>query len=350
MNHLHGRAVKATALILTSCVGRRAAAVCNTRQDVKTEKIEWRSESGQLESGVMVRFRDFKISDADEDVFCPDAFGELALYAIEAAKDLTAELRRDNPKWSDFLFLVPTKHRKKAQVLSPKQMNDYLNGIPGGSVKGLLRRYNIPYEHITTHAFRRTRATKAWMGGMQIHEIARDLGHVDGQSTQRHYIIGDEESKRRFQVQMDHGSLSGVMVDFVGGSELVQTRLGKRHVQIMGEQGMVVSPTRYGYCALFGSGPCTRTIPCYLGPSVNSDGCDYHLLSPDALPALEEDREALEASIAMFEADTDYHAWVLNQRNHLEVVNRMIELASELQNRERSCNGNDLCDCRRRVN
>jgi hypothetical protein len=52
----------------------------------------------------------------------------------------------------------------------------------------------------------------------------------------------------------------------------------------------------------------------------------------------------------MFEADADYHAWVLNQRNHLEVVNRMIELAGELQNRERSCNGNDLCACRRRVN
>jgi integrase len=345
LQHLLGRAVKATALILANCVGRRAAAVCNTRQGVRTETVEWLNESGQMERGVMVRFKEFKISDADEDVFCPDALGELALYAIETAKDLTTELRRNSPEWGEYLFLTPTKRRKKAQVLSPKQMNDYINGIPG-QTKGILYRYNIPSDRITTHAFRRTRATKAWIGGMQIHEIAHDLGHVDGQSTMRHYVIGNEESKRRFQTLMDHGSLSGALVDFIGGTELVQTHLGKRHVESMRKQGMLVSPTRYGYCALFGSGPCTRTIPCYLGPAVNSGGCDHHLLSPDALSALEEDKEVLEASISMYEADPEYHAWVLNQRNHLAVVNRTIERAHQLQARETDCGDSGDCACK----
>lgn len=345
---LLSRAIKGQALILAVCVGRRAAAVCNTRVDVRTEKTEWVNEAGQKEQGVMIRFREMKMTDADEDVFCPEAFGELALRAIETAKGLTEELRRDNPQWKDYLFLIPAQQRKKAQVLSPEQLNDYLNGDQK-SQNGLLQRYNIPRGHVTTHVFRRTRATKAWMGGMQVNEVAQDLGHINLDTTLRHYIVGSEESRRRYQTLLEHGALSRTLKDLVGGVELVQITLGRRQVEAMSRQGRAVWPTRYGYCALNGSGHCIRTLPCYLGPEVESGGCDHHILSPDAISALEEDKETLEASIAINSAYPGCRAIVQSLCNQLEVVNRNIELARILQARVGCCGGGSPCGCERQT-
>jgi hypothetical protein len=342
---LLGRAIKGQALILALCVGRRAAAVCNTRVDVRTKKTEWVNEAGQLERGVMIRFREMKMTNADEDVFCPDAFGEMALQAIRTAKELTEELRRSNLQWKDYLFLIPARQRKKAQVLSPEQMNDYLNG-ESKFQNGLLQRYNIPSGRVTTHVFRRTRATKAWMGGMQVHEVAHDLGHFNLDTTLRHYIAGSEESRRRYQTLLDHGALSSTLKDLVGGVELVQITLGRRQVETMNKQGRVVWPTRYGYCALNGSGHCIRTLPCYLGPEVESGGCDHHILSPDALSALEEDKAMLEAGIAINSTYPGCRAIVQSLRNQLEVVNRNIELARILQGRV-GCGGGGTCGCER---
>lgn len=300
---------------------------------MRTEEVEWVNEAGQAERGVMVRFEEFKVSNAYEDVFCPGAFGELALYAIRTAEELTEELRANNPQWAEFLFLIPARRSKGAKVISPSTILLFLNGDRRHG-KGLIQRHALPVEHLTTHIFRSTRATKAWAGGMQIHEVSYDLGHVDAVAAERFYVIGDEEKRRRFQSLMDHGALSGVMIDFAGGGELVQTTLGRRQVEALGTQGLIVSPTRYGYCALAGTGPCTRTTPCYLGPAVEDGGCDYHLLSPDAIPALEEDKEALEASITACGQDPTLRAWVSNQRNQLEVVNRNIETARRLRARE----------------
>lgn len=349
MRDLLARAVKATLIILAICVGRRVAALCNTRVNVRTEEIEWANDAGQPERGVMVRFEEFKISNAYEDVFCPGAFGELALYAIRTAGDLTQELRQVSPQWAEFLFLIPARSPRRAKVVSPSSILRFLNGDKRDG-KGLIQRRSIPVEHLTTRVFRSTRATKAWMGGMQIHEVSYDLGHVDAVAAERFYVMGDEEKRRRFQELMDHGGLSGLMVDYAGGRELVQTALGRRQVEALGTQGLIVSPTRYGYCALSGTGPCTRTTPCYLGPGVEDGGCDFHLLSPDALPALEEDKETLEASIAACGQDPGLRAWVINQRNQLEVVNLKIETARRLQTQERGCVGGTDCGCKRRIN
>lgn len=332
LKELLGRAIKGQAVILAICVGRRAAAVCNTPFAVRTERMEWTNDVGQKEKGVLVRFREMKLREIDEDVACPDAFGELALQAIKAGRELTADLRRDNPLWSDYLFLIPGKNRKSAFLLTPSTINAYLNG--NGASPGILHRYQIPVKKITTHNFRHTRATNAWLGGMQVHEVAYDLGHMGTEMTLRHYIVGSEESKRRLQELMDRGALSGALEEIAGGREMVQTRLGKRHVEIMRRQGRILTTTRYGYCALpAASGPCPRATPCYIGPGEGAGGCDHHILSPDALPALEEDKELLETNLAVYRPNPDYRVWTQHQEAQLAVVERAVERAKALQRR-----------------
>lgn len=339
-----GRAIKGQATILAICVGRRAAAVCNTPYKVKTERVTWVTDAGVLEEGVRVRFRERKIRNVDEDVDCPDVFGELALQAIQTAKELTEELRRLHPEWKDYLFIIPGANNKTAGVLTPRQMNEYLNGQ--GVYGGIRQRYKIPGGKITTHNYRHTRATSLWLGGLQVHEVAYDLGHASAEMTVRHYIVGKEESRRRLQFLMDHGALSGALEDLVGGREIVRTKLSRRHVEIMKRQGRVLSPTRYGYCALpASSGPCPTGNACYLGPGGTGEGCEHHVLSPDALSALGEDKEATDAVIAECEGDPQYAAWVQNHRNLLVIINRDIDRAKNLQARIDNCGGPETCNC-----
>jgi site-specific recombinase XerD len=344
--HLHGRAIKAQALILAICVGRRAAAICNTQFNVRTERKKWTNEAGQEESGVSVRFREKKIRNVDEDVFCPDGFGELALQAIEKAKELTRELRNLNPQWKDYLFLAPTRRKNEANVISVRQLNDYLHG-QNKYFPGLCQRYGITTTRITIHNFRATRATNAWTGGLQVHEVSQDLGHVNSDMALRHYIIGGDETRRRFQSYMDTGALSGSLENLMGGQALAPIRLSKRHVGIAKNQGMVVSVTRYGACILpASSGPCIRTTPCYIGPGGGPEGCDYHLLTPDALPGLEEDKEVLLESIATYGDDPEYRMWVHHEKIQLGVVGRKIREAKTFSHRaEGRCPSDDSCNC-----
>jgi integrase len=331
------RAIKSQAVILAICVGRRASSVCNTAVDIRTEVTEWTNEAGYIERGVMLRFREGKIKKADEDVPCPDTFGELALKAIKTTRELTADLRSHNPQWAEFLFIVPAKRRRAARVLTVRQLNEYMNGSARGG-KGLRERYDIPCEKITTHNYRHTRATNAWLGGLQVHEVAYDLGHATSDMAIRHYIIGSEESKRRYEELLSHGALSGAFVDFVGGREMVRTRLSRRHVEILKTQGCTVSPNRYGYCTRLSTAECSRATLCYLGVGVTDGGCDYHLLSPDALPALEEDRVVAEAAVAEYSPDPAYRNFVMQQRNLLTVIDSKIKEAKELEAR-RDCGG-----------
>jgi hypothetical protein len=254
-----------------------------------------------------------------------------------------------NPRLKKHLFIVPAKKIKVARMLRPQQINQYLNG-QGGNNQGIRQRYGIPGGKITTHNFRATRATVAWMGGLQVHEVAYDLGHASAEMTVRHYIVGNDESRRRLQFLMDHGALSGALEDLVGGREIVRTKLSRRHVEIMKRQGRVLSPTRYGYCALpASSGPCPTGNVCYLGPDGSGEGCEHHVLSPDALPAYAEDKEVLDCVITEYEGDSQYVAWVQNHRNLLVIVNRDIERAKNLQARIGNCGGPEACKCRDRA-
>jgi hypothetical protein len=330
LRRLCRRAIKGQATILAICVGRRAAAVCNLPLDIRVERGEWTNEAGEIERGVWVRFVENKVTRAHEDVFCPDAYGELVVKAIETTKELTEDVRRDNTHVAQHLFLTPGGARTSAMVLSPDQMNYYLNG-ENSYDNGLIQRYDITCGRITTHVFRRTRATKAWQGGMQVHEVAADLGHLDVNVAPRHYIIGNEASRRRYETLMNHGALSGAMMNFIGGIEIVNIELGRRQVEVMAKQGRVLRPNRYGYCALAGTGHCVRTTPCHVGDTVDSEGCEHHVLSPDALPALKEDKEALEASIELNCTGQWCGQLEQSMRNQLVVINRRIERATGLQ-------------------
>jgi hypothetical protein len=334
LRELNRRAIKAQVVKLMICVGRRASSVCNSPFEIRTEKVEWTNEAGVLEKTVLVRFRETKIRNIDEYVACPGVFGELAISAIKTAKKLTADLRRDNPRWADYLFLVPGREAKSAQVISVAQINQYLNGENGskGRRKGLLQRYNISSTRITSHHFRLTRATNLWLGGMQVHEVSDDLGHRGTEMVIRHYIVGTEESMRRYQSFMDRQALSGAVMDFVGGQEVVHTRLSARHVEIMKNFGLIVVPTRYGYCARHAClGTCDRATPCYTG--IDGIECDFHVLSPDALFALQEDKEVIEANIASYGNKPGFTSWVNNSRNQLVVIERKIGQASTLKDR-----------------
>jgi integrase len=343
---LHSRAIKGQAVILAGCTGRRVAAVCDTRYDVRTEPWEWINEAGQKEKGVMVRFRELKMRHVDEDVPCPGAYGELALNAIATAKDLTSELRELAPECKDHLFIIPSKNGKAGAVLSKRLLNQYLNGQHGNPA-GLINRYDIPGGKVKIHDFRKTRASNAWRGGLEIHDVARDLGHVNADMTSRFYVAGGEECKRRFQAQMDRGALSGALLNMVGGREIMGIKLGKRHVEIMKRHGLIISATRYGYCALpASSGPCPRTNPCYVGPGADGGGCDYHLLSPDALPALREDEEVVRHNISTFSPEPEYKTWVVNNENQLRLVEGKISEALTLQHRfEGQCSCDGGCRC-----
>lgn len=343
---LHSRAIKAQAVILAICVGRRGGAICNTLFNIRSERLKWTSESGQGENGVLLRFREKKARNVDEDIFCPDGFGEIALQAIEKTKELTQELRAANPQWRDYLFVVPTRRKKGARVISVRHLNDYLNGQRKNN-PGLLQRHSISTTKITFHNFRATRATNAWIGGLQIHEVSRDLGHTNSDVTIRHYIVGDDEVRRRFQAYVNNGALSGSLVSLIGGQALSPTRLGKRHVEVAKRQGMVISVTRYGACVLpSSSGPCIRTTPCYIGPSGGEEGCDYHLLTPDALPALKEDEEVLLESISTYRDDPQYREWLRHEKIQLEVANRKIKEAVTLKHRaDGHCPNDGSCNC-----
>ncbi len=345
VRHLLSRAVKAQAVILAICVGRRPAAVCNTGYDVKTSKYSWTNDAGQPERGVMVRFREMKIRNVDEDVPCPDAFGDLALKALKTAKELTAELRRHNPEWGDYLFLVPSMRRKRARVITLRQINTYLNGHKKSL--GIRQRYNIPGGTITTHNFRATRATNMWLGGLAVHEVSYDLGHASAEMTIRHYIVGKDESRRRFQQLMDHGALSGALEEIVGGRGGERIRLDERRLEIMRKQGRYITPTHYGGCDLaLSSGDCPMSYACYTGSGDDGGGCIHHVLTPDALPALEDDRRAIEEQISAYGADPSYRVVVENQTNQLRVVESTIMRARDLQVRLDACRG-DLCRCKR---
>jgi integrase len=214
LRELLSRAVKAQAVILGICVGRRISAVCNTKYNVRTKRVGWVNAAGHSEEGVLIRFREMKIRNIDEDVHCPEVYGELALQAIKTARELTVEMRRDNPEWAEYLFLVLAKKRKRAFVLSPKQINNYLNGEKRSA--GLLERYQIPGGRITTHSFRRTRATSSYKGGLRAHEIGFDLGHTNTDMAARHYIAGKEKSREKLQSHMDSGMLRSALEGLVG--------------------------------------------------------------------------------------------------------------------------------------
>lgn len=334
---LFSRAIKAQAVILAICVGRRAASICNAPYDVKVKKVEWKNDLGEVERGVQVKLRERKIRNVDEDVACPDAFGELVTKAIATAKELTSELRRLNPELKDFLFLVPARKKGAAVVLSQRQLIQYLNGQHGNG-SGLVDRYDIPEGKIKIHNFRKTRATKAWRGGLSLHEVSRDLGHVNADMAARFYVAGSEEAKRRFESLMRHGALSGALIELVNGRETTNTHLGSRHVQIMKSRGSQVSPTRYGYCSLLEAmGLCPMTTPCYIGPGARGGGCDHHLLSPDALPALYEDKEVVEKLIELNAPDPELSNWVMNQQNLLKVIDGKIAEALTLKHRHEGC-------------
>jgi len=334
LRELLSRAIKAQVVKLMICVGRRASAICNSPFAIKADEVEWVDEAGVVEKTVLVRFRETKIKNVDEDVACPGAFGELAANAIKTTKNLTANLRRDNPQWAGYLFLVPSKKAKSARVVSADQINKYLNGYVGtnGRSKGLLQRFNIAITKITTHNFRLTRATNLWAGGMNIHDVADDLGHRSAEMTIRHYIAGTEESRRRYQSFIDQQAVTGAVIDFIDGQEVLNTRLSVRHVEIMKSSGVIVMPNRYGYCARHAClGTCDRATPCYTGPG--GIECDFHILSPDALPALQEDKEVVEANIAAYSNKPEFASWVNNSRNQLVVIERKINQASILKER-----------------
>lgn len=343
MQELHARAVMAQLTRLAICVGRRATAVCESPLALRVERGEWINNAGQKEMGVWIRFKEWKIKHAPEDVFCPESFGEVALDAIATVKELTATIRNTAPRaLRDKLFLVPVDRgpHRGVTIPNPQYINRYLNGSDDYRATSLRARYAIPVDVITTHNFRHTRLTNLYLGGASVHEVAQDAGHAHPDMTLRHYIVGNEEQKRRFTQAIETGALGGALLDMMNGREIVETRLGKRHVEIMRRRGLVLTPNRYGYCGLpSASGPCPNATKCYVGPTGEDGGCDYHLLSPEAIPALHEDREVIEFNIAQYASDPDYRVWVEKQQMALSLVVAKIDEANVLQARLASIGG-----------
>lgn len=323
IDHL-GRAMKAQAIKLSICVGRRATALCTLPVDVRVEEAEldgvW---------GVWVRFRETKIRDIEEDVWCPGVWGQIAVDAIEKARSLGEALRSAVPRYGGFLFVIPGSVQKgeKATLLKPALLNQYLRYRK----QGLLDRHGITERgdavHITTHNFRTTRATNLDRGGMSAHDIGQDLGHAaDSDMAIRCYIVGDEGWRREFDRQMEAGALQGELIDLINGRQVVSGRLGARQVEIMRRRGLVLTPTRYGYCTLpSSSGPCPTANDCFIGPcgSEGACGCAYHVHAPHGLAALDEEEEICRANLAEFVDEPERYArWIEHEEYRLTLIDQ----------------------------
>ena len=318
------RAILAQVIKLAACVGRRAISVCLLPPSV-------RAEPGAREGmrGAWVRLRETKITGLEEDVFCYDVYGAVAVDAIAKARRYTEDLRRRRPDLGHRLFLLPGGSGADTTgpvALRPDHLNTYLRGSrdarTGGRARGLLARRGVSdgdsVAYITSHNFRTTLASKLFAGDMPAQDVAASLGHSPRSPDMaiKHYAVGSPEMRAMTERALKAGALSGDVIDLAAGRPVAVDRISPAMRAVLRERGIVYVPTVYGYCALPAEeGPCPTSNPCWLWPDPDHPkckdgcGCPWEVKSPAAVAALEEDAAVLEAERDAHAVDPRYANW-----------------------------------------
>lgn len=357
IEELRARAIKAQAVKLMVCTGRRVSAVCNLPIGVRTEPFaRGRVRPPDVPEadepwGMWVYFVEQKITNAPEIVFCPYELGEIAVDAIARARRYAAELRERDSRFAEHLFVSSSRGRPTA--VDRDAVKRYLTHPRHGIVKryGITRGEDAAelLTELKTHNFRTTRATLLWVGGMDLVEVARDLGHVvprrEGiphpDMAGLHYVAGTMDVEAVAISALKAGALS----DTSDPNDAIRTRPvrlerlnARRTLPILQESGTAIQLVRYGFCRLPASrGPCLTATECWEGQDPSdpegSAGCEYLVIAPHAVPAFEERERFLSAQVEWYGRDPAYAHYVGQERRKLESLRRQLKTAHELRDR-----------------
>lgn len=326
------RAIKAQALKVAICVGRRITAVAGLPLNPRVQDRV--TKSGRRV--VRIELVEQKISSQPEWVTVPSYYADVLLDAISKATEWGARIRAANPSCANLLFVGSSG--AGGYPLNGAFFNHYLHGKE--EQKGLLERYGIRRDgeatYITSHNWRTTRATRLLEGKAKLHEVRQDLGHHDLLMTAQFYGADTPELRRVAEDALKTGAVSGEVHDLVMGRAIGE-RVTPRMVEQLRRNGVVVNVTRYGFCFLpADTGPCPTGNPCWQGidptaPEVREGlGCEWQGLTPAALPQLRHDEGVLLDQVARYQADPRFAHFVGNLFQRLLIVQRQIERAESL--------------------
>lgn len=337
LEELCTRAIKAQAVKLDLAAARRIGALVEIPADLEMRHFEL--EGMKVVQIQFVAHKTWGEEGVRDPVVCVDVYGEIAVQAIDSARQLTEPLR-DTARAGcrELLFLIPDGGFSAAVPLSEKVLSEYLFTSQKGKDGGLLRRYGLP-EHISLHHFRHSHATKAKAGGASLASVARYLGHggAAGNPLMAHvwYVAGGSPELREKTVEeLQRGQARGrtfdpvarLMIRAMGLEELVtdvpaaqlsyEDALARIHtgdiidpmpftpedaVRML-RNGVILNVTRYGGCLLPAeSGLCPSGHRCPIGITPEDGevkqglGCRYQVVMPHGIEALDADLSVLYA-------------------------------------------------------
>jgi hypothetical protein len=324
-HHLWARAIYAQAVKLAACVGRRSIALTEFPANPRTREGEF----GNGQWGVWIDFHDSKLRNDDDPVVCIGTFGEIALDAIEKLERLTKPIRKKHPESpaNDYLVILPSP--RGGRRMTNQNLNRYL--------LSLTSRYQILDERgsprqLTTHNFRTTHLSNIILGGAPLHVAMQAGAHTSSDTTSRDYAVrGDKAQMKKLDDELRAGALSGVLVDTP--PSVLDEQIGKRQAQFWAQRQRVLVPNRFGYCALpVTDGPCVTSEDCIAGDPESGGPCLYHVLSPDAIPAIEEGLEVAEFNV-QHARELGLGAWEENQANVAGIYRQALEQCQGLVQR-----------------
>lgn len=316
LNDYLARAIKAQALKVFLATGRRANSI--VRLPVRPR---WERSTDPQAPGVTLYYHETKITDAPHHVFAPHEYGDILVDALEKAERYGAAMRAAVPLLRDYLFLIPGASGGPAAVLLKTNIfNQYLRyrKYREGELlrdTGLLARYGITgvdgdIAEITSHNFRHTRTTTLFGATGSSQVATQDLGHVSPDMAVKHYIGTTPEVQATYDIEMAAGAVRLSQQATINSAEIVDESLTPEMASRKTRKGIVLQPTRFGFCTLTADdGPCPTSNPCYVG--INPDrvdaaegcGCKHQALAPHARQALEEDLAVHEQNVEAFSAN-----------------------------------------------
>lgn len=369
-------AIKGQALQLQLATARRRGAVVCLPLEPHVKTLDVEGEK----SVVNVLVPAFKLhgdQGAEEWVPCPGLFGDLALDAIRTAQELTAEFRDlASPDVRGLLFITLGQSNRPV-ALEGKFLQQYLNS-DWRWTPGIVQRYGIKGgEHVTTHYFRHTNATRIVENGGSVLLAARYLGHVvtnlNPLMARLFYVAGGTEGMRNRTVrELEHGAAQGLRFDAVArvathaagpeaeAADVPPNQLpfeeairrirrdnivedlpnDEEMVDALLQSGMVINLTRYGGCILQAtSGPCPTSEKCPIGlypeaPETHAGrGCPHQVLMPHALNALQEDIALMEVQLELYRKDPSYAFWLKRLERKLAIWSVQVARAEAMRER-----------------
>lgn len=251
--------------------------------------------------GVWLRWNETKTKQGYQEVFINSPLDEIVREAVKKAQGLTKDyVELANDKDQEKLFLMLGYYPEGGVYAHPIRyysLNRWINGHKsrGKHRPGFMERHNIQHEggifRLKLHGLRHARFTHMRLGGAGIGTVQNDAKHVTSNMS-KVYINGDAVAAKDFENAVENRDLMGYLKDFVYNKELRFDKISPAELKRYRENGMFVQFTEFGYCHLeIEKGTCPVGTSCWLGK--DGCGCEYHLTTPEFLPAIKEDLEVM---------------------------------------------------------